>query len=604
MIHRAEEKDGKDLNPAIAAALALVAVFLAYGYSLGNGLMGDGLEWANAARNEGVHHLAPAASYAPDDAKGYWVRRNIIRELVKPLGGEIHVYRPPLPQALMLSELNLFGGWSPGYHLVSLILHAATVFLLIRLLSRLGASKRVSVGVGILYAVHPALLGSVAQITGQPYLLAGLFFLLAWNASLGLKGKARKILAPALAALAILSDAAAVALVCGLAVSEIMRGGEDRYGRAWKSLQWIWPVLAGFFLLRALLPLQSGLHGIEGWYIRQFVKTWTDIYSLPLHELFYWVAAVPSNGPSLHPFGVLFAGLAAPAFLTGTAVIAWKKRSILASSGLTVYVGSVLVNASSDVQPEAAVIPVMGLAIVTADIMAWFFRDGPWRPARLFALLAAGMHLLPVMLLTNYSIMSFLSACGRTGDNMAEKLSTELDGFPEGSRIYLLNTWAGAPLLTERLKFISGRDDLDIRILSVNPVGMPRGLPLLRDAYTGWFVDRFQFLMGDASMEITRRFDRELRLKLDGDSFLNTLADLRPDGRFAAMLPREGHRGDLFKVVPGKMKGGGVTELHFTFNESMDDGPGRIFLWTEGGFKRLRFNELKDENEPGVEGKQ
>jgi hypothetical protein len=65
------------------------------------------------------------------------------------------------------------------FHALSLLLHGGCVALVVRLLRRLGASSWAAVGGAAVFAVHPLQVESVAWISEQRGLLAGLFGLAA-----------------------------------------------------------------------------------------------------------------------------------------------------------------------------------------------------------------------------------------------------------------------------------------------------------------------------------------------------------------------------------------------------------------------------------------
>jgi tetratricopeptide (TPR) repeat protein len=106
---------------------------------------------------------------------------------------------PPLPYyrpiftVMLTVEYQLFGLWSQGWHLVSLLLHILSsvgVFYVILLLSR---RKLVAVFAGSLFAVHPVHAESVSWISGMTDPLFSIFFL----ASFFFYLKSRRASAPA-----------------------------------------------------------------------------------------------------------------------------------------------------------------------------------------------------------------------------------------------------------------------------------------------------------------------------------------------------------------------------------------------------------------------
>jgi tetratricopeptide (TPR) repeat protein len=98
-------------------------------------------------------------------------------EVISPLRSAAGFYRP-LGAWLLAGCYHLFGDWAGGYHLVSLLLHAACVLLVTRLALTLGLSLGAAAAAGLLFAVHGAHVEAVAWISAAPDLLATAFALL------------------------------------------------------------------------------------------------------------------------------------------------------------------------------------------------------------------------------------------------------------------------------------------------------------------------------------------------------------------------------------------------------------------------------------------
>ena len=86
----------------------------------------------------------------------------------------------PLTWTLLWIEWHLWGDAPLGYHAISLALHIASAFLIWRILTRLGL-RRGWIG-GLLFAVHPLAIESVAWISEIKNTLSLLLFLLAFDA--------------------------------------------------------------------------------------------------------------------------------------------------------------------------------------------------------------------------------------------------------------------------------------------------------------------------------------------------------------------------------------------------------------------------------------
>jgi tetratricopeptide (TPR) repeat protein len=90
-------------------------------------------------------------------------------------------YYPLLHSAFWI-EYRLWGAGTLGYHVLNVLLHAAASYLLFLVLRRLGLPGAALAGV--LFAVHPVCVESVAWISEQKNTLSLVFYLLAANAYL------------------------------------------------------------------------------------------------------------------------------------------------------------------------------------------------------------------------------------------------------------------------------------------------------------------------------------------------------------------------------------------------------------------------------------
>jgi len=107
-------------------------------------------------------------------AKPFW-------EVISPLRTAAGFYRP-LGAWLLAGCHHLFGDWAGGFHLVSLLLHAACAAAVARLALAVGLAVGAAAMAGVLFAVHGAHVEAVAWISAGPDLLATLLALLGLTA--------------------------------------------------------------------------------------------------------------------------------------------------------------------------------------------------------------------------------------------------------------------------------------------------------------------------------------------------------------------------------------------------------------------------------------
>ncbi|HVW22777.1 MAG TPA: tetratricopeptide repeat protein [Opitutaceae bacterium] len=151
--------------------------------------------------------------------------------------GATQQYYPVLHTAFWI-EHHLWGGWAAGYHLLNVLLHAASACLLVAVLRRLGVPG--AFFAGLIFALHPVCVESVAWVSEQKNTLSGVFYFasalayLRWHGGpdAARPGPLRLYLAAAgLFLLALLSKSVTAMLPAGLIVACVWRRGRIDWRR-------------------------------------------------------------------------------------------------------------------------------------------------------------------------------------------------------------------------------------------------------------------------------------------------------------------------------------------------------------------------------------
>jgi tetratricopeptide (TPR) repeat protein len=203
---------GPGLAPAAGAGLILAAVAAAYSPALRGGMLWD--DDAHLTR-PGLQSLAGLGRI--------WFKL-----------GATQQYYPVLHTAFWL-EHRLWGEATLGYHLVNLLLHAAVACLFALVLGRLAPAGGWPWLAGLVFALHPVCVESVAWISEQKNTLSGVFYLLAawhylrWREGTGPSGRGgsalRYLLATGCFLLALLSKSVTATLPAALLVVQWWRQG-------------------------------------------------------------------------------------------------------------------------------------------------------------------------------------------------------------------------------------------------------------------------------------------------------------------------------------------------------------------------------------------
>ena len=126
--------------------------------------LGDGFVWDDGniiVGNPSIKHWSEAA-----------------RLFTSSLERNTEYYRPMLGLSF-LADWQLFGPWPAGFHLTSILIHAAVGILLYVLAARLLADPLAAVFAALLFVVHPVHTEAVAYVSGRSDPLAALFALAA-----------------------------------------------------------------------------------------------------------------------------------------------------------------------------------------------------------------------------------------------------------------------------------------------------------------------------------------------------------------------------------------------------------------------------------------
>jgi protein O-mannosyl-transferase len=98
------------------------------------------------------------------------------------LGGPVpdaHWYNWPLTWLSHMADVSLFGSWAGGHHLASAAMHAVNAALVVAFIRSLGVTATAAMFCGVVFAVHPVQVESVAWVSERKTLVSGCFMLLA-----------------------------------------------------------------------------------------------------------------------------------------------------------------------------------------------------------------------------------------------------------------------------------------------------------------------------------------------------------------------------------------------------------------------------------------
>lgn len=546
---------------------------------LDSGLFGDSLAFVDSANRQGIRSLIPMVEWTPDQAESYWVHQSKLDTMLGATSGigepQQEQYMPPAAQLLMVLQTRVFGGWLPGYHLVSLLLHLLTALLLVRLTLALGAGFLQSALTGLVYTVHPTVSSTVILVSGQPYLLSALFFLGAWLTALKLdENQGSQRLLVLCAAIALLSDAGAWVLLPAIYFSRSVEsaGISDRSDKM-DQLSWkrgpLYPVLvtAGLFLaFRMLMPMDSGSHSLEGWYQNQLIAVILEPVSGWLQNPTYsWFAVLPPQAAIFAPLVYSLGGFAALLMVFGTVYLAFKRPTLIIRSGLVVCIAAILGDFNRDSSLTGTLIPNLTLALISVDLLRRMARG--WGGKIILAL--ALLYFLPAAVLQNHGVQDFTSSYSKTAQDQAARLADTLGVLPEGGRVYILNAWSVDPMITRRLALILDRPDLRVQILSMHPSLVPAGLAVEENPWSRWMVEQAAVRYNESDLQLQSLDPHSLRVALKKGALLKSIADIDLGGGFIQLPVDRELEFDDFSVKLSRQREDAVSAFTFRFKHDL-----------------------------------
>ena len=301
--------------PVRVALLALLAT-LAYGASLSSGVAWDDAEQLSG--NPAIRSLTSPWRFFTDP----WT--------LAPRGGDFLAQYRPLRTLLYALQFAIFGGNAWGFHLVSLLLHAAGAWA-VAILTRTLFSRGHWIAAGV-WLLHPVLAENVLYLSAQGNLLCLVATVLAvnWHLQWLERGKLVNQLASVAAA-----AVAALAYEFGALVPMLVAIAESAWRRTGRPLRG--GVLARYLPYLAVIALYLGLRAmfaaslpIPAWWggnrlasVAIELRLWVVAWAATLLPLGLLPRYMPDDVPAFLTTGV---ALTMHLALVVTAILVWRRR--------------------------------------------------------------------------------------------------------------------------------------------------------------------------------------------------------------------------------------------------------------------------------------
>jgi protein O-mannosyl-transferase len=236
----------------LCVVLAMIAVVALYGPTLGRGIVNYDDTWL--IRDNWVVQDASWSSI-----------KTILFDLHSPARLTLSPEYLPVRDFSILLDFAIWGRWYGGFHLTSLVLYLAGIWVWFRVLVGYGIDRRIAGLALLLWALHPAHAESVAWLSERKGLLAVLFTGLCGVAYTRFRigrSTAWIVCAALFAVLAVWSKATAAFALAGLAGLDVMLPEGDKSRRA-LGLAIVGAFAAAAFIPVLLLATSSNVVGTE-----------------------------------------------------------------------------------------------------------------------------------------------------------------------------------------------------------------------------------------------------------------------------------------------------------------------------------------------------
>lgn len=313
-----------------AALLVAVVAFISFLPSLRAGFVYD--DTLLIANNPAVHHWQGLGSAFVGH---FWQTQDLGTQ-----GIGLTYYRPVVTVSFVLNWL-LFGGAAWGFHLVNLLLHAASAGLATRLALRWLGRPWLAVLIGVLFAVHPTRSESVAWIAGRTDLLMTVFGLLSlefMHAARVTRSTKSVWLGVGCVACALLCKEGAAVLPALLFADALRDEPAGLQASTRRQLLLVAGLCVAYLALRSvILPVREAHSAFLPAYGFMTVATYAERLVWPWPQTFFYRNLVAGPEGIAYPWGIV--GLGVVLTLAYGALVWWAfRRDRAAAACLTVAV--------------------------------------------------------------------------------------------------------------------------------------------------------------------------------------------------------------------------------------------------------------------------
>lgn len=241
----------------------------------------------------------------------------------------------PLTMLSLMLDRTLYGGWAGGFHLTSVLFHAANVVVLLGIMRRLLPDRWSSFVVALLFAIHPLHVESVAWVSERKDVLSIFFGLLSIRSYLRFAQESRRssyLASLACFAASLLSKGTLITLPCVLLLIDVWPLQRFTQRRAWFR-----PVIEklpffGLSLIYGIVLMRAQTISMASLPLSIRLGNAVQSYGLYLRNLFcpLWLSPFyPHPGAALSWRNVAIAGVLLVG-ITACALLAFRRRPVMA----------------------------------------------------------------------------------------------------------------------------------------------------------------------------------------------------------------------------------------------------------------------------------
>lgn len=367
--------------------------------------------------------------------------------------------------------------------------------------------------------------------------------------------------------------------------------GDDRVRNAVLSIKWLLLAAVLMVVLRvALWPSESGVYSLEWWYFLKPFERFSFWLLTLLQMLFYYFAIIPPVPVSLtaiSPGQWILALILSLVFLAVVPYLARRLADGTISGAYMLFWIFTFGLIGSLNSFEASYLPSLAISLALGGLAARILQHtGRWARVMKWVALLLLLFYLPPSLVHTVNAQAMWRLGGKTEQGLAERLMTVHPTPVKDETLYLFNVWQGGWYFDRRLRTLYDREDIKVRLMTVDPFPATDGSPLPQDLFTSKLSEIVSALRGVNELEVSFEGRDKLKAHMLSGCFFSNIMDWSPQYVFSFPPSGETYNHADFSARALTFDNRNMpTELEFVLKNP--EAPAAFFLLEDGEWKSI-----------------